>query len=370
MKISIITVCLNSEKTIEQTIQSVINQKCSDYEYIIIDGKSMDGTCEVIDKYKDYISIVVSEPDLGIYDAMNKGISLATGDIIGIINSDDWYEPGILSQIEKCFLDTDADVVYGKMNLIDENGTSKVLVPSDIEKIRYEMEIPHPTTFVKKSIYERYGVFQLEYKIASDYELMLRLYTKGVSFKYLEQTIANFRLGGTSVRQGEICAKETLAISLKYLPFAALSKREYFKSIIIHRQRVFVFEKILNDFPSILYDVLKAGLGVSHDDDIIIFGAGKWGIKVCLALAHTEIKIISFVDNDVKKWGQTEDGIEIMRPEILKDFQGTVLAVVEKYSAEISSQISKWNNPNLYCVYWEEISMKVLERDSDLLRIV
>jgi len=134
MKISIITVCLNSEKTIEQTIQSVIEQKDEDLEYIIVDGRSVDKTLHIINKYKNNISLIISESDNGIYDAMNKGISLATGDVIGIINSDDWYEQGTFEGIRNCFLRSDADVVYGKMNLVDENGSIKLLIPTDIKK--------------------------------------------------------------------------------------------------------------------------------------------------------------------------------------------------------------------------------------------
>lgn len=111
MKISIITVCLNSEQTIEQTIKSVIDQNDPDYEYIIIDGDSTDSTLDIIRKYQAYIAILISEPDKGIYDAMNKGIALASGDVIGIINSDDWYEPEILKTVRSCFQKSDAGVV-------------------------------------------------------------------------------------------------------------------------------------------------------------------------------------------------------------------------------------------------------------------
>ena len=257
MKISIITVCLNSEKTIEQTIQSVINQENCDYEYIIIDGKSTDRTLDIIGKYRDEISVIISEPDSGIYDAMDKGISLATGDIIGIINSDDWYEPGAFVLVEKCFRDTDAEVVYGKMNVVNANGEMEVLTPSDLEKIRYQMETPHPTVFIKKEIYKKYGAFQLKYKIAADYEFMLRLYIKGVRFRYVEHILANFRLGGISLRQAETCARETLSISSEYLPCAPLEKRQYLKKIISLRKKAYLFEKILNDSPTVLFEVIK-----------------------------------------------------------------------------------------------------------------
>ena len=121
MKISIITVCLNSEKTIEQTIRSVLGQKDEDFEYIIVDGCSSDNTLDIVGKYSKDITRIVSEQDGGIYDAMNKGIALATGEIIGIINSDDWYEEGALEAVRKCFQAVNAEVVYGRMNLVNEN---------------------------------------------------------------------------------------------------------------------------------------------------------------------------------------------------------------------------------------------------------
>ncbi len=129
--VSIITVCLNSEKTIEQTIQSVINQTYPNIEYIIIDGKSTDRTLEIIDKYKGKISILVSESDEGIYDAMNKGLKLATGELIGIINSDDWYESDAVETIVNSFLaDRNVQVIYGNMDVYDQDKFIRTIYPS------------------------------------------------------------------------------------------------------------------------------------------------------------------------------------------------------------------------------------------------
>ena len=121
MKVSIITVCYNSAKTIKRTIKSVAEQDYEEIEYIIIDGGSTDGTLDIIDRYKDKISVLVSEPDEGIYDAMNKGIARATGDIIGFMNSDDWYADGAIVAIAEAFKKTEAEIVYGK-TIISENG--------------------------------------------------------------------------------------------------------------------------------------------------------------------------------------------------------------------------------------------------------
>lgn len=355
MKISIITVCLNSEQTIEQTIHSVIDQNDLDYEYIIIDGGSEDGTLDIIQRYREEISIVISEPDKGLYDAMNKGIALASGDIIGIINSDDWYEPGTLRKVRACFQESDAEVIYGRLHLVSDNRVVSTLIPSDIEKIRYEMEIPHPTVFIKKEIYDNYGVFQLKYKIASDYDLMLRLYTSGVKFKYQDEVFSNFRLNGISVQKEKECTKETLTISQSYLPYAPLIRRKYYKDIIIHRWKVFYFIDILGNYPDALFETLIKKLGISFNDDVAIFGAGTWGIKMSQILIRSGMSHLFFIDNDRSKWNLSEGNIRIFSPQILESFKGVVLLMAERFIDEILCQIKKINNPELYYITWEEI---------------
>lgn len=359
MKISIITVCLNSEQTIEQTIQSVINQNDSDYEYIIVDGKSTDNTLNIIDKYKNKISAIVSEHDNGIYDAMNKGIALATGEIIGIINSDDWYEPGTFREVKKCFQNSDAELVYGNMNLIFDSEMKKTLVPKDLEKIRYEMEVPHPTVFIKKEIYEKYGKYNTQYRIAADYELILRLYVAGVKFLHCNKTFADFRMSGVSCRQEELTTKETLLISREYLSYAPVNRREYYKNIIMHRWDIWKFERILKDSTAILFDILNKKLGVGGLDDLVIFGAGDWGKKVYKILCQSGVRPIYVVDNDTKKWGDTENDIRVMSPESLKTFKGELLIIAKEFSKEILSQVKKMSNPNIYPITWEEIAREV-----------
>lgn len=361
MKISIITVCLNSEETIEQTIRSVIEQNDYDYEYIIIDGESTDRTLEIIRKYKESISMIISEPDNGLYDAMNKGIALATGDIIGIINSDDWYEPEIFKKVRKCFLETDVEAIYGNLNLVYPNGEVEILVPTNIEKIRYEMEIPHPTVFIKQDVYKRLGTFELKYKIAADYDLMLRLYTSGVRFGYQNSIFANFRFGGVSNKQAEKCMKETLEISQKYLTYAPLGRRGYFKNIILNNYKAFYFTELLNNYPQIFLDILNKKLGVRFDEDIVIFGAGRWGIKVCKILLVKGIHPLFLVDNDLKKWNKTDSGIKILTPEAIKFFRGVLLIMVKDATRDILIQIETLYNPELYCVIWEDIVVEILQ---------
>lgn len=194
--ISIITVSYNSVKTIEQTILSVVHQTYNNIEYIIIDGGSQDGTLEIIEKYQDKISFWISEPDKGVYDAMNKGISYAKGDYIGIINSDDWYE---LDAIEKIvsIIKEDYIVIYGDM--MYEKSKSELVKPSkDLSLLEKQMIICHPSVFVKSEAYKKYGNFDITYKISADWDMMLRLYEKECLFYYCDDLISHFRTNGIS----------------------------------------------------------------------------------------------------------------------------------------------------------------------------
>jgi glycosyltransferase involved in cell wall biosynthesis len=195
--ISIITVVYNGVKTIEQTIVSVLNQSYENIEYIIIDGASKDGTLDVIQKYDNQIDIWISEPDGGIYDGMNKGISYAKGELIGIINADDWYESEIISLIADCYKNNGKKVViHGLLrNFKDEQFYS--IKGNSINVLRYDM-VQHPTCFIPKSIYEQYGTYDVKYKYSADYDLILRYVNLGIEFKFIEKIIANFRVGGGS----------------------------------------------------------------------------------------------------------------------------------------------------------------------------
>ncbi|WP_339921727.1 glycosyltransferase family 2 protein [uncultured Flavobacterium sp.] len=196
-KVSIITVVYNGAKTIEQTIKSVLNQSYSNIEYIIIDGGSNDGTLDIINKYESKIDIIVSEPDYGIYNAMNKGVMKSNGVLVGIINSDDWYDTTAVEVIVNEYIkNMNFGVFHGLLrtwngnHLLNINGTSKYVLKND--------SLPHPSTFIKKEIYELYGLYNEKYKFVADYELFLRFNKEGVSFLFIEQIIANFSIGGVS----------------------------------------------------------------------------------------------------------------------------------------------------------------------------
>lgn len=196
VKISIITITFNSEKTLERTIESVLNQNYDNLEYIIVDGGSKDETINIIKKYSDYISQWISEPDSGISNAFNKGISMATGDIIGIINSDDGLMPGALKTINMEYDDT-VDVYRGKTLLWKEDTDTKVVeIPSIHFKFNSMNKIGHQSTFITKTTYKKFGGYDEDCKYVMDYDILLRLERGGAKFKYINIILAFYSLGG------------------------------------------------------------------------------------------------------------------------------------------------------------------------------
>lgn len=205
MKCTIITVSYNAVNTIESTINSVLSQDYNDIEYIIVDGSSSDGTKEIIQRYNDKITKWISEKDNGIYDAMNKGILLATGDVIGILNADDLYSSNdIISKIVNQFTKSNADALYGDLKYVLKNDISKTIrfwksgEYTDGKFLKGWMP-PHPTFFVKKSIYNQFGLYRTDMPSAADYELMLRfIHVKKIKLTYLSELITIMREGGVS----------------------------------------------------------------------------------------------------------------------------------------------------------------------------
>lgn len=205
MKVSIITVVYNNKDTIKDAIESVLNQTYKNIEYIIVDGASTDGTAEIIKSYGNKIDKFISEPDNGIYDAMNKGIALATGDVVGMLNSDDFYvDEFVIEKVVKVFEEKKVDSVYGDLVYVDSNDMNKVIRFWKSRAYRKGLfnqgwHPAHPTFFVKKEIYDKYGTFDLDFKIAADYELMLRFLERyKISCSYISEVLVKMRVGGKS----------------------------------------------------------------------------------------------------------------------------------------------------------------------------
>jgi glycosyltransferase involved in cell wall biosynthesis len=203
--VSIVTVCYNSEKAIEDTLKSVLNQTYQNIEYIIIDGESTDSTMEIVRSYSEKFPgriNYISEKDDGIYDAMNKGVLLAKGEIIGIINSDDFYTGNtVIEEIVNEFTGTDVDCVYADLEYVDEHDTTRIVRVWKTHKGDFKKgwNPPHPSTFIKKSVYDRFGLYKKEYKLSSDYDFLYRIIEIGkITHSHLNRTIVHMRVGGRS----------------------------------------------------------------------------------------------------------------------------------------------------------------------------
>lgn len=220
MKVSIITVCFNSCKTLERTLHSVLSQSHQDYEYIIVDGASTDGTLELIRRFKPLFAgrlRYISEPDNGIYDAMNKGIRMATGEMIGILNSDDWYDENALAEaVAHIQPECPYQVVYGVGAIHDEEGDLVKIHFISAKGLKKGEMIFHPASFVTAETYKKFGMFDLQYHIVGDLDFMMRLEKTGqVSFIPVLKVLAHFSKGGISTR-GIAVELEKLHILEKY----------------------------------------------------------------------------------------------------------------------------------------------------------
>jgi len=239
MKTSIITVCYNSAKTIGHTLRSVREQTCEDIEHIVVDGGSTDNTLEVIAAEGQHVAKLVSEIDMGIYDAMNKGIALATGEVVGFINADDFYaSTSVLTDVAAAFEKSGADSCYGDLCYVSQTDPTCVVrywrsrrfVPGSFDAGWCP---PHPTFFVRRSVYERLGGFDLSFKIAADFELMARyLEAAHITSCYIPKVLVKMRLGGTTnkslsniLKQNSEIRQALKKLGLKFsLPKFVLSK--------------------------------------------------------------------------------------------------------------------------------------------------
>lgn len=205
MRISIITATYNSSAHIADCVKSVNNQTYHDIEHIIVDGASKDSTLDIVNGIPNRVGIIISEPDRGIYDAMNKGIQAATGDVIGILNSDDFFTSNdVIQTVVESFKHNDIDSLYGDVHFVSPNNLSKSVryYSSSVFKpslFRFGFMPAHPSFYMKKECYDKYGLYALDYMIASDYDLLIRyLYKEKIKYKYIKKDFVTMRTGGVS----------------------------------------------------------------------------------------------------------------------------------------------------------------------------
>ncbi len=250
IKISVITVCFNSEKSILDTLKSVNNQNWKNLEHIIIDGGSEDNTLNIINKFGDRVTKLISEKDRGIYNAMNKGISLADGDVIGFLNSDDFYcNSSILSEYGKKFTeDKKLDAIYGDIAYIKQNTDSGIHILRNWKTGPYNKGSfsrgwvpPHPSFYAKKELFNSFGCFREDLKFASDFDLISRFMSKGIKVEYLRGNKIYMRVGGATNKSWSNIYKGNLEIirSLKMNGFSM--SNTYFLYKIMNRLKQYIF---------------------------------------------------------------------------------------------------------------------------------
>ncbi|URM33463.1 glycosyltransferase [Cytobacillus firmus] len=309
-KISIITACYNSEKTIEQTIQSVLNQTYENIEYIIVDGASTDGTMEIVKKYHDRISLVVSEKDSGVYDAFNKGVQYACGDYILFLNSDDYLIENtvlkyVANQIE---LRSNPIGVYGDIYIKNETtGFIRRLGQQiDLSNIKNGKMPPHPATFLQKSVITEFEGFNLNYQIAADFELLTKIFMKYEKDIYhIPILVSVFRLGGLSsnIKTLQIVKEETKSIINEYLLHFDSNTNMHVNNSNENYLKLWI-ENIVFNKKSISDPLKKLQI-----KNVVIFGSGELAVLIAQDLIVNEFNVLSFLDNNSERQGITMNGI-------------------------------------------------------------
>lgn len=335
-KVSIVTVCLNSKDTIEKAMKSVLEQSYQDIEYIIIDGGSTDGTIDIIKKYEAQIAYWVSEPDQGIYYAMNKGIKKATGELIAFLSSNDWYEEGALSKIVETYLETKSDVIYGDVTFVDGNKKKREnYEEARLEDFYYCMPVVHPVLFVRTNLQKKY-MFDESYRIAADYKFYMQIYHDGYGFSYVNANIAYYCLGGIS----SLRKKDTLSEGRRAAYEVLKEESESYREGI---EKAYLREMLIYDSTPLIKDGFSANWITDHigmEEKIYLFGTGAMSERCHRHLENAGMNLVCYIDNDSDKVGRKLHGLEINSPQTLRNVdRGTIFITSTRYADEIEEQV-------------------------------
>lgn len=366
MKISIVTVSYNSVDTIRQTIESVLNQCHADIEYIVIDGGSTDGTVNIIKEYSDKITYWCSEKDDGIYDAMNKGIRRSTGEVIAFMNSDDWYyNNNIFKNIIPCFERLNAEIVYGDFIQIWENEDKDYkyfsVADKDPNMLYFTLPFCHQAMFMRRSLFDMLGEYNLDYKVAADYEWVLKAYINNITFQYIPECICCFRRGGYSQNNQILSINEYKMIQLSMLP------EKYYDRILQEYENKLENSKIYTVQTSILLgdqqvinimqDYFK-----QYDDKLILWGAGIRGKRMKRLLDTIGVRTIEFMDNDQNKWGLTINGIKVEKPHFVSDENIKVFITIKENYDEVKEQLIDLGYKTINIIVGMELFKEIYEK--------
>ena len=349
--VSIVTVVYNGVHTVEQAIKSVFAQTYQNIEYIIIDGGSTDGTLGIINKYRDRLAQFVSEPDGGIYDAMNKGIKRAHGKIIGLLNADDWYEPNAIKAVVMQFKNVGADIVAGRTVIVESDGSKILRKNRNFSELWVGMPACHQAVFITKSAYEKFGLYDTCYKIVADYELLLRMYHAGAQCSMIENVLVNYGHNGISSTAFVECAQENNDVINKYISKYS-DKIPDIKRLCENRLKGAKARFMIEHSSSLLCSKCYAS---SEHENIVIWGTGVWGKRILKLLTINRQKISFFVDSDESKWNSEIGGILIKSPENLRNWCGNIFIAVKEHDAEIAKRLAEMRNPALRWVLLESI---------------
>ncbi len=374
MRISIVMVCLNSVRTIERTIISVISQDYDDVEYIVIDGGSTDGTVDIIKKYEQYISCWISEKDDGIYDAMNKGIDRATGDVIAFLNSDDWYEENIFGEIARRYEDLELQVLCGDIYFHRNNGVVRSHISKDDieQEIRYCMGYHHSAMFVRKHLFNQFGKFDTQYRIVADYDWLLRVYDGHVYIAAADRVFTNFSYGGISSRYE---MQNRHLQERKNASLSALDKNTELKEDEKQKWREKIETKCIEDGYSYKFAMILDAISTDTNKQMLanvkkaftrdryaVFGCGVCFRELKKILGKADVKIVQLWDNDRNKWGTVIDGIVVGKPEEMSLDQDMVIIASTVYEKEIETQLmDKGFQKNQHYLPYSEVIKKIVD---------
>ncbi|MCK1986507.1 glycosyltransferase [Lysinibacillus fusiformis] len=359
-KISIITACYNAEKTIEQTIKSVINQTYDNIEYIIVDGASTDGTLDIVRKYEGQIDVIISEEDKGVYDAFNRGAKLASGEYILYLNADDYIiSNDVIEGVSNFIKDNNNPILlYGGVLVVNECTGQKFGVNKKVTFVEIQdgMMIPHQATFLSRNVLFEMGLFNEKYSIAADYDLLCKVYKKyNDCVVYYSKIISVFRAGGISsdFKNKEKLNKEKKDIldrhfiSHKY-EMKQTSNEEFLKKWI--EKGLFEGKTIGNL------------LVIKNIKRVVLWGTGELSLILFKELSTKGIDVLFYVDNDKEKHNLEMNNIPILSPEYLKmnniEIDCIIMSFEGRHEVSVRKQIETYNLPKELLIYsWRELVM-------------
>lgn len=361
-KVSIITASFNSERFIEDAIKSVILQSYGNIEYIIVDGASMDSTMNIVNMYRDKIDIIISEQDEGIYDAYNKGISLASGDVIYFLNTDDYlYDENVIMKVAEAFRhDRDACIIYGNVSVIDERTGFRHTTGRRMELKDFSLGImsSHQSIFTKKKMFDKYGIFDKAFRVCSDFDFIAKCFIGDEkNILYINETIAVYREGGIS---NDPRYQRLLDIELNSIVYKHFNK-------LLPRDETQMEDS--NGLYRIWLDkLLLQGKGISSSLDkrriskVAVFGTRKTGIYLLKDLKKEGFDIPVFLDNNTNIQGTEVEGVMVVPPDWLKDNTSQVDAVIvsieKAYDADVFMQLRELIGDRLYLTSWKDLVKK------------